>query len=174
MKAGWSIVAVGLTLSGTTASAQPASSAYTPLNPDRCQVIERIEEGSSVRWRCPGRGGIALFLNAGDERFDLDAGIDNGEWESIGPMNAPGPNVEWRLHGGRPVAIIYRLTPLPGSEGGAPVLIVETVGVRGRAGCEIARIDATRADANLVARAEADNRAARFRCGRDQAATIGR
>jgi len=173
MKKIWMIGVLALGVAAP-AAAQRATSTYTPLDTERCQVIEQIEEGSSVRWRCPGRGGVALFLNAGDERFDLDAGIDNGEWESIAPMNAPGPNVEWRLHGGRPVAIIYRLTPLPGSEGGAPTLIVETIGARGRPGCELARIDATRADANLVARAEADNRAAGFRCGRDQTETIGR
>ena len=92
----------------------------------------------------------------------------------ITPLNAPGPNVEWRLRGGRPIAIIYRLTPADPAGDFAPQLIVETIGARGRPGCEIARIDARRADANLVARAEADIRAGHFRCGRDQAATIGR
>ena len=164
--------AVALTMTGP-ASAQRPTSAYTPLNPDRCQVIERIEEGASVRWRCPGYAGIPLFLNAGDDRFDLDAGIDNQEWESLSPLNSVGPNVEWRLHRGRPAAIIYRLIPVPEAQT-APVLIVETIGRRGRPGCEIARVNAQRADANERARAEADLRAGNFRCGRDRTAEIGR
>jgi len=175
MKSVWLTGAGALALAGALpASAQRATSAYTPLDAERCQVIERIEEGASVRWRCPGRGGVALFLNTGDARYDLDAGIDNGRWESLTPLNTPGPNVEWRLRGGRPIAIIYRLAPADPAVDFAPALIVETIGARGRPGCEIARIDARRADANLVARAEADTRAAHFHCGRDRAATIGR
>ena len=50
------------------------------------------------------------------------------------------------------------------------MLIVETIGRRGRPGCEIARVNAQRADANARARAEADLRAGHFRCGRDQRA----
>jgi len=158
---------------GAPAAAQRATSAYTPLDTDRCQVIEQIEEGASVRWRCPGYAGVPLFFNAGDDRFDLDAGIDNQEWESLSPLNSAGPNVEWRLHGNRPVAIIYRLIPVPEAQM-APVLIVETIGRRGRPGCEIARVNAQRADANERARSEADLRAGRFRCGIDRSAEIGR
>lgn len=174
MKAAWMVGGAIAVATAAPAAAQRASSAYTPLNPDRCRVIERVDEGASVRWRCPGHAGIPLFLNTGDERYDLDAGIDNQEWESIGPMNAPGPAVEWRLRNGRPIAIIYRLTPFPGAEGAAPTLIVETIGTRGRRGCEVARVNAQRADANARARAEADSRAAAFRCGRDRMAEIGR
>jgi len=165
----------GLVLAGMAApaAAQRATSAYTPLNPDRCQVLHRSEEGASVQWRCPGHAGVPLFLNTGDDRFDLDAGIDNENWESLSPLNSPGPNVEWRLHGGRPVAIIYRLIPSEESQM-APVLIVETIGRRGRPGCEIARVNAQRADANARARTEADLRAGNFRCGVERAPEIGR
>ncbi len=174
MRAGRLILLGALGLAAASpAAAQRATSAYTTLDTERCQVIEQIEEGGSVRWRCPGRGGVALYLNAGDERFDLDAGIDNDVWESLSPFNAVSPTVEWRLHGGRPVAIIYRLIPSVDSDS-AQTLIVETIGRRGRPGCEIARIDARRADANAMARLEADRRAGHFRCGRDQAAAIGR
>lgn len=166
---------IGVTLLGLAApaAAQRPTSAYTPLNPARCQVLHRAVEGASVQWRCPGYAGVPLFLNTGDDRFDLDAGIDNENWESLSAINDVGPNVEWRLHGGRPVAIIYRLTPAPGNEG-APVLIVETIGRRGRPGCEIARVNAQRADANGRARTEADLRAGNFRCGVERVAEIGR
>lgn len=171
MKAIWLIGAAVLLAS--PAAAQRATSAYSPLDPDRCQVLERIVEGESVRWRCPGRYGIDLFLNVGDGRYDLDAGVDNREWESITPFNTPGTTVEWRLHGGRAVAIIYRLIPGQQMEA-APVLVVETIGAHGRPGCTVARVNAQRADANARARAEADLRAGRFRCGRDRIAEIGR
>ncbi len=172
MKTAWLAGMLALA-TAVPAAAQRATSAYTPLDPDRCQVIEWIEEGAGVRMRCPGRAGVPIFLNAGDERHDIDAGMDNGEWESLGPMNAPGPNIEWRLHGGQPAAIIYRLTPFADAEQ-PPMLFVETIGRGGRPGCVIARVNAQRADANARARAEADNRAASFRCGRDQVAEIGR
>ena len=121
MIAAWEVAMKAICLIGgaalllaSPAAAQRATSAYTPLDPDRCQVIERIEEGASVRWRCPGCAGVPLFLNTGDDRFDLDAG--HGQWRSGNRSTRStslGPNVEWRLHGGRPVAIIYRLTPSP-------------------------------------------------------------
>lgn len=172
MRNGWLI---GMALLGTAApaTAQRATSAYTPLDPAHCTVLHRSTEGASVQWRCPGYAGVPLFLDTGDDRFDLDAGVDNENWESLSPINDVGPNVEWRLHGGRPVAIIYRLIPAPGNEG-APMLIVETIGRRGRPGCEIARVNAQRADANARARAEADLRAGNFRCGVERAPMIGR
>lgn len=163
---------LGLTMA-TPAAAQRATSAYTPLNPDRCQVLSRSTEGASVQWRCPGYAGVPLFLDTGDDRFDLDAGVDNENWESLAPINSTGANVEWRLHGGRPVAIIYRLIPSEEAQM-APVLIVETIGRRGRPGCEIARVNAQRADANARARSEADLRSGNFRCGIERAPEIGR
>jgi hypothetical protein len=84
--------------------------------------------------------------------------------------------VEWRLRGGRAFAVIYRLISIsvdPMTDTPS-MLIVETIGAPGRPGCEVARVDARRADANQIARAEADSRAAGFRCGRDRAAVIGR
>ena len=146
------------------APAQPASSAYTPLDIDRCTLIEEIEEGAGARWRCPGRGGVSLFVTTGDARFDVDAGIDNDRWESLMPFNRPGPQVEWRLRRGRPFAIIYRLLWDDGEGGHGSSLIVETIGRRGAPGCEVARIDGATPDANAAARARADAIAPDFRC----------
>lgn len=159
-------------LAWLAAAAPAGSSVYTPLDLERCSVIERIEEGESVRWRCPGFAGIPLFVGAGDGRFDVDAGIDNGEWESLAPFNHLGPRVEWRLRGRTPVAIIYRIIvdhPRPSARS---ALAVETIGRRGRPGCLVALIDGGLANANALARAAAD-RAATFRCGRDPVARAG-
>lgn len=145
----------------------PATSAYTPLDLGRCTVLSQVDEGASISWRCPGYGGVPLFVLSGDERWDLDAGVDNETWESPDEFSAPPRRVEWRLRNGRPFAIIYRLA-LSGDDGSVTsVLIVETVGRSGSPGCQIAEIDARVPNANAVARRHADTRASRFRCGVD-------
>lgn len=158
-----------LTLLAALAAAQPASaSVYTPLDLNRCTIVEEIpEEEGFTRWRCPGHAAIPLFVSSGEGRFDIDAGLDSEQFEYFNTFNRPGPNVEWRLHGRAPVAIIYRLLLEPAESAPGSVLIVKTIGRPGRPGCRIATVDGTLPNANELARAAAD-RAARFRCGVDQ------
>ena len=172
MRAGL-LAGLGLIAIAGPLAAQPPTSAYTELNLERCRVIAQSREVESIAWRCPGRGGVALLVTAGDGRYDVDAGIDNGEWESLPELNDIGPRVEWRLRGGRPFAIIFRLVSADETLARRSVLLVETIGRPGRPGCQIAVIGGAVADANARARAEADARAARFRCGVDAAAEIG-
>jgi len=146
------------------AAAQPARSAYTALDLRRCRTLELIEEGESVRRRCPGLGAVPLFVNAGDGRFDVDAGIDDGIWESLGGFNEIGPRIEWRLAGGRPFAIIYRLRLTGPEQPPGSTLIVETVGRAGAPGCRVAAIDGALPNANARAREIADRQARSFRC----------
>lgn len=146
------------------AKAQAVRSVYTALDLDRCRTVEAIEEGESVRRICPGLGAIRLFVNAGDGRFDVDAGADNGIWESLGAFNAPGERVEWRLAGGRPFAIIYRLRLTSPEQPRGSALIVETIGRPGRPGCRIATVDGALPEANARARAIADRQARTYRC----------
>jgi hypothetical protein len=150
-------------LPSSAQAAPAATSAYTPLDIDRCTLLEEIEEGAGALWRCPGRGPTALFVATGDGRFDVDAGIDNGRWESLGPFNRPGPRVEWRLRSGRPFAIIYRLLWEDGMGASGSTLIVETIGRTGQPGCEVARIEGG-PDANALARARADAIRPGYRC----------
>lgn len=141
-------------------------SVYTDVDLDRCRLVEFVEEGESVRWECPGHAGIPLLVGSGDGRFDIDAGVENEEWETLPPFNNPGARVEWRIGGGEPVAIIFRLvSAVP--EHPMSALFVETIGKAGAPGCTIAVIDARRAHANLRAREIADRRAPDFRCGTD-------
>ena len=157
---------------GSSAAAAAADSVYTPLTLDACRVLERVEEGESVRWLCPGHAGIPLFVSAGDGRFDVDAGIDNGEWESLPAFNRLGPRVEWRRRDRRPVAIIFRHILTGGERDTGSVLAVESVGRRGRPGCLVALIGGALPNANALARMAAD-RAAAFRCGHDRPARRG-
>ncbi len=147
----------------------PATSAYTPLDLDRCTRIGPGEEESDT-WRCPGYGGIPLFVGYGDLRFDVDAGEDNHVWESHAAPNTLPDRVEWRLRGGRPRAIIYRLR-LTDAEGraGRSLLGVETISRAGEwAGCLVAWIDGDVPNANAVARRYADRDHQSFQCGHSE------
>jgi hypothetical protein len=157
-------------LLASLAAAAPApgyTSIYTDLDVDRCRVLERVEEGESVSWRCPGHAGIPLFVSTGDGRFDVDAGVDNGEWEALGGFHTLGPRVEWRLRRGRPIAIIFRYIQSGPDQPPGTRLAVETIGRAGRRGCLISMIDGAVPNANAVARERADRRAEGFRCGVD-------
>jgi hypothetical protein len=160
-------VALGFAaLSAAPVAGQTVGSRYTMLDLHRCRTLEVIPEGESVRLRCPGLAGIPLFVNEGDGRSEIDAGFDDGQWESLPAFNTIGDRVEWRLSGGRPFAIIYRLR-LAATEG-APAgsaLIVEAIGRGARApGCRIGVVDGALPDANARARALADRQARTIRC----------
>jgi hypothetical protein len=146
-------------------AAQTITSRYTMLDLRRCRTLEIVPEGESIRRRCPGLAGINLFVNEGDGRSEIDAGFDDGEWESLPAFNTIGDRIEWRLAGGRPFAIIYRLRTAASE--GAPAgsaLIVEAIGRRGAPGCRITVVDGARPDANARARALADRQARNVRC----------
>lgn len=143
------------------------TSAYTELNLDRCRVIARDAESGAVSWRCTGYAGIPLYVTEDDDRFDVDAGLDNGEWEGVGGFNRLGPRVEWRLRRGRPVAIIYRYILTGADQPPGTRLAVKSIGRLGHAGCLVSMIDGAAPNANEVARQRADTRAEAFRCGID-------
>ncbi len=161
----WSLCGLAA-LSAAPAAAQTLSSRYTILDPHRCRTIEIIPEGDSVRLRCPGLAGIPLFVNEGDGRSEIDAGIDDDQWESLPAFNTIGDRVEWRLVDGRPFAIIYRLRVAATSEQPAgSTLIVEAIGHgAGAPGCRIGEVDGALPDANVRARALADRSARGISC----------
>ena len=158
-----------LALTAAAAPAQTMRSRYTSLDLRRCRTLERIPEGDSLRLLCPGLAGIPLFVNQGDGRAEIDAGYDDGRWESLPGFNSLGDRVEWRLSGGRPFAIIYRLR-LAATEN-APAgsaLIVEAIGHGPRTpGCRLGLVDGALPDANARARALADGWARSRRCPAD-------
>jgi len=154
------------------AAAAPApgySSTYTALNLDRCRVLSQAAEGEGdwINWRCPGLSGVPLLVHGDDGRFDVDAGVDNAQWEALGGLHRLGPQVEWRLRRGRPIAIIFRYIQSGPDQPPGTRLAVETIGRRGRPGCLISMIDGAVPNANAVARERADRRAEGFRCGVD-------
>ena len=158
---------MSIILLAALAAAAPSSS-YTPLDLDNCEIVTvgHAGEGNWSARRCR-RGGVTLFIQEDDGRFDIDAGVANEQWESAAPLNELGPQLEWRVEGGRPFALIYRYTIPEAMAGGRSMLAVESIGRRGRPGCLVALITAT-PDANARARQIADSRARTFRCGRDR------
>ena len=151
------------------ALAAAPTSTYSALDLDACEIVSvaHAGEGDWAARRCRGRYGVTLFVNEDDARYDVDAGVDNGVWESAMQLNELGPQLEWRIERGRPFAIIYRYNVPEAMAGGRSMLAVESIGRRGRPGCLVALIRATPA-ANARARQIADGRARTFRCGRDE------
>jgi hypothetical protein len=162
----WILSGAVTALALSPAAAQTMSSRYTMVDLRRCRTLEIIPEGESVRRRCPGLAGIALYVNEGDGRSEIDAGVDDGQWESLPAFNTIGERIEWRLSGGRPFAIIYRLrTAASPDQPAASALIVERIGKGPRLpGCRLGLVDGALPDANVRARALADRHARDAAC----------
>lgn len=147
--------------------AKPAAvtSAYSKVDLDQCKLLEKDEVGSWARYSCRGHAGVALIVEAGDDRYDLDAGVPDSDELWGQTFDSPPAAVEWRVSRGRPFALIYRLTGANPERPRTSRLMVETIGRPGRPGCRVADIAGATPNANQAARAAADAiRAGRARC----------
>lgn len=136
-------------------STQAITSAYTNLDLDRCERIDDGAEPASATWRCGGFAGVPLIVQNGDDRYDIDAGREDDDELWAETFDYPGKTVEWRLAGGKPFAVIYRLTVANPDAPRGSRLIVETIG-DAKPGCRIASIDGRTRRANALARDAAD------------------
>ena len=141
-------------------------SAYTRIAD--CETIETFEESGGAVQRCPGYGGVPLYVTEGDLRYDVDAGVRNDAFETPSGFNALGETVEWRLRGGRPFAVIARYA-VDGPRGTAAErrsdLAVVKAGRNGAPGCLVGYVPAdAEPDQNTAARRLADRDAAGFEC----------
>jgi hypothetical protein len=148
------------------AAAPGITSAYTDIDLARCQSLSSDPEHDSASWRCPGYNGIPVFISSGDLRYDIDAGVDNENFQTLPPFNENPTRIEWRLRDGNPFAIIFRLRLATNeqTEWSASALGIATVGTTGRPGCTIAWIDGNVPEANAVAQRIADQRAPNAQC----------
>lgn len=150
------------------------ASAYTSLDLDKCKLVdEQAEEGTSAEWECPGFGDVPLVVEEGDGRFDIDAGVKNAAFETVGAFNSLGDTVEWRLKDGKPFAIIFRYSDATEEGKGRTVLAVEKVGDLALPGCRVAQIAGDVENANEVARELADTNVPDFVCGTSEMAVVG-
>lgn len=132
-------------------------SRYTRFDLAACQVLrEEREEGSFADYRCSGLPDVPLLVQEGDGRFDLDAGIDDDGFQTIGAFNDIGGTIEWRMRDGAPFAVIFRFLDRAMMDPGRTVLAVETVGRAGAPGCRVAQVAGDTPGANARARAFAD------------------
>jgi hypothetical protein len=166
-------LAFGAVLLTSAAVAQPSqgppTSVYTRLDLHRCVKQPQGEVVDDIVWRCLGYRNIPLFVLSSAGRIDVDAGAENGVFESPERSSRPPDRIEWRFKAGRPRSIIYKYRIVGGGDDPANLIAVETVSYPNVwAGCLIALIDARRRDATLVARTIADRNHSKFRCGHDE------
>lgn len=162
-------------------AASAASSAYTTLDANKCQLIDKSKEGDGewARFRCPGYKGWRVQLDAGDLR----------EWVRLRPRRSPkwvilrgpvtnfnriGPKLEWRSRtkGGQPYAVIYRIsTTRNDRRKNRSFLYVAKLGPGGI--CLVAVVHRTaKPGQNLAARQAADTIAAGFECFQGKPLTL--
>lgn len=150
------------------------ASVYTDLDLEKCKLVrEQSEEGTSAEWQCQGFGDIPLMVEEGDGRFDVDAGVKNDRFETVGAFNSLGDTAEWRLRDGQPIAVIFRYLDATEEAKGRTVLAVEKIGTAALPGCRVAQVAGNVPDANQVARDLADSNAADFTCGVSEMAVVG-
>lgn len=140
------------------------SSAYGTLDLDECEVLDQQEEGDSASYRCDPIAGVPIFVQAGDGRFDLDAGVADDEFQTITAFNEIAPRIEIRMDDGEPFAVIFRYRDVTLQSNNRTVLAVESIGTPGSPGCRIAQIGYGAAAANQRAREIADLSADISRC----------
>lgn len=156
------------------AAADDITSAYSDLDLKKCQQLALFEdEGGGGEWLCPGFKGHDVRIWEGDLRsfvgFGTEAPRQCASQQTFGAFNSLGPRVEWRLRNGKPFATILRWFTEPSTDSGETKkqnwLVVTKLD--GAEACHIAYIDAKYADANVVARQRADEKAATFNCAKD-------
>lgn len=132
------------------------SSAYGTLDLEECEVTSQQEEGESATYRCDPIQGVPIFVQAGDGRFDLDAGVENDRFQTITAFNEISPRVEIRMDNGEPFAVIFRYRDVSLQSNNRTVLAVESIGTASSPGCRIAQIGYGASAANQRAREIAD------------------
>ena len=166
-----------------SARADAADSAVTELTGGRCRFIaDDGEVGDYALKRCPGRGGAAVFTEAGPARVALSFRWGKRRSENVVAGTSLGTTLEWRGSYDRkrfePYAAIVRVivrdddSEVDGKFKTYNVLALLRVG--GREACLMALIDETEnAGAVALARATADADARSFACGKDRPKILG-
>ena len=95
-------------------------------------------------------------MQAGDGRFDLDAGVANDRFQTIGAFNEIAPRVEIRMDEGEPFAVIFRYRDVSLQSNNRSIIAVEKIGTEDAPGCRVAQIGGGAGAANMRAREVAD------------------
>jgi hypothetical protein len=104
------------------------SSAYTDLNSE-CKAAARAAEGQDTPMRCKGYGGYSIYIFYSAWASNINADAAKGEvsiplaMQGLSYSEEKGRKVEWRLAGGKPFAVIMRVSNYKedaGAEGDSP------------------------------------------------------
>ncbi len=171
-----------LALSVLPAWSEEFSSAYTPLDLDKCKMLSAGgDEADGGTWLCEGYDGIDVRVAEGDLRFFVTFGpgsddLRNAENqtaanETLPQFNTIGDTLEWRLamEDGKPTpfATILRYNWKVDGKSGATLVVTKLAKDNA---CHLAYIVASgNPQANEQARAIADRDAAEFVCEQDSA-----
>jgi hypothetical protein len=179
-------LAAGAVLSLAPGSALAANdSAFTDLDVKRCAVIHVAttdEAGNTLpkrdhyadEWRCPGHGGLNVFVAYGDSREGIAFGTGPkpaGDYMWHPKFGSWGPRVEWRgpARGGavEPFAAVVRYRWSVDGRSGSDLAVFK-LSRDGRA-CRIAWVPAANnPTANTTATRTANDRAPEFDCAKDE------
>lgn len=138
-------------------------SVYTDISGKDCVTVELDEEIGSSHLRCPGVAGFQLDLYDSDNRMSLDVVNRDGKshpldfWQVITwGFSSLGEKAEWRLEGGKPVALIVRVNASEDAEDSSRITsYLAVTKITQEKICVVAKIPPT-AKANEVAREAAD------------------
>ncbi len=179
-----------LTLLGWLALAVPAyaaESVYTPLDLDHCKTLS--EDDGGVVLSCKGFRNYPVLYKEGDTRPSVFFGqvpkpVADSGWETFAPFASVGKTVEWRVKGKVPYAAILRFylsdpefngTNASREKKGQVLVISKVATEEDPEACVIGMVDALEnGDANGIARDLADETAADFTCGTDEATYRGK
>lgn len=150
MRAASILLTSAVSVAGLAGGAE-AASVYTKIDEAQCEVLQTYEDGGAAL-RCPGHGGIDVFVTEGDARLDVDYGVNSGSFETFSAFNNIGDTVEWLTgsDGMAEAAILRFRISADGRE--AEALVVSRVGAEGAPGCVVGVVDAALEQANGMAR----------------------
>ncbi len=179
-------VLVSLAAAASSASAQEIFSAYTKFDADKtCKHRKGTDVEDYGSWRCPGYGGVNVYLSAGDQRMQVSFGTNakKAKDEVAAGETFPGFNsvyegtVEWRIEKlpngkTRPFATILRwntrtATDAERDDGKSTGRTLVVTRLNPGGACHVGYVDARAPGANEAARKLADEKARSFRCGTD-------
>ena len=137
-------------------------------------AVEQDEETGGTRSRCPGTAGYVLMVDDFDARMSVDIVAPGGRTHPLrysgvitSNFSSLGPRAEWRMRGGKPVALIVRVNAFEDPEvPNRATSYLAVAKITARETCVTDRIPPTTPNANEAAQRAADQSASRP-CMRD-------
>jgi hypothetical protein len=163
-------------------------SQQTSTKGNACRTAEKSKPKEEMPWvtqSCKGAGGFIVRIFDVDERQTVSFGKtvaaaakELAAEQSFGPFNHADETIEWRMRDGKPIATIQRWFVADNEAtkpDGRPTDVAFLVVTRLSPACHVAYIDsAANPDAATLAQQVADEKAADFKCRKDEAAIVGK